>query len=1603
MRFAVKSAFLVAVLALFLLITPSAFGAACGSNATGNWSAPATWTNCNGGIPTAADTVEIRNGNTVTVNIATAVAASMQIASATGTTDGSLVFNAGSKVTVTGISTIGGASDQADAFINMTNGGTFSSGGFALGTGDNNVGVIAGLGTAELTANNTLPGPFAFNNLVIVAGTTTFGGNFIVNGTLVQTGGNINTGGFTLTVNGSHDAGTRTVSGSNYVLAAGGTLLSGSPAGVNGNIITTARTLSTGANYTFDGTAAQVTGAAMPATVNNLTITNPAGVTLTQATVSNGVLNVASGNFNIGAMNYTAAGATSVGGTLNFTSATGTKTFTGNVTVNNGGTWTESANEDISFGGNLQNDGTINGGTGIHTFTGAIKTFGGANPIVMPNVAITGTYTNNGTLTVATALSGAGSLTQGANGTLNIGGTATINTLTATAAGNTVNYNGAAQTIKGANYYHLTLSGSGVKTLPNNLTTIAGNFALSGTATTTMASNLNVTGNLSVGAGTALTIGGFDFSIGGTTSVSGTLTHNNANGNKTFTGDVTINNGGIWNETVAEAISFGGDLQNDGNFTAGTGIHTFTGTNKTIGGSNEVAIPNLTISGTTTNTGTLTVSTALAGTSTLTNGANALLNYGGAAAITPTLVATAAGNTVDYERAGAQTVKATTYNNVTFSGSGLKTNTGTTVNGILSMQGTATASAAPTYGATATLEYKGSGAQVTGPELLATMAAGRTVRIDNVNGVTLNATTTINGTLNFTAGNLNTGANNVYIGAGGTVTRTSGHVVGNLRKYVATGATNVTFEVGDAASYAPAQIAFASVTTAGDVTVRAVTGDHANIGSSTIDAAQTANRNWIVTGTGIVFTNYSATFNFVAGDLDALATPGSFVVGRYAGGSWTYPTVGTKTGTSTQATGLTAFGDFQLGELTLILNISGIVFEDKNYGGGAGRSQASSSGIGRAGVRVELYTILGLYQTFTTTDAAGSYTFTGLLPGTYVVRVVNGTVTSSRGGSGLLAVQTYRTNVTSGTAVAVTDHVGGENPTLADAGNGVLLGLLATLTTGTTTPQSITSVAALSGNITGVDFGFSFNVIVNRNNTGQGSLRQFLTNANALTNGGMAQSGLVAGIDNAVFMLADGTARPGLNTSYATQFAGGVASIAPTSALPTVTDPVVLDASNQPNYAGVPIVELNGASAGAATSGFTITAGSSAVRGFVINRFTTYGINISTAGGNTVTGNYLGTNAAGTAASANTTAGIRITSTGNTVGGTSATARNVISGNGSMGINIEAGNNIVQGNYVGLNAAGSGTIANFASGISVGGSATGNMIGGTTAGAANLISGNGKGVVIVSGTGNGILTNSIYGNTGIGIDLNNDGVTANNGTKSGALPNSGMDTPVFTTRIYGSGTLTLAGYVGTAAGQVAFAGATVQVFKSDNDASGFGEGQIYLGTLTADANGNFSGTLTASLVVGDRITGTATDAANNTSEFGANAIVTNAPPSVALVKTVLPLGNQAPGADLTYTVAFTNNGGQAAQVFIIMDPVPANTDFKVGSVSTVLGTTGLTVAVAYSNNNGTTYTYTPVSAGGGAPAGYDRNVTNVRWIFGNNLPQTAPNNTGSVTFTVRIR
>ena len=98
-----------------------------------------------------------------------------------------------------------------------------------------------------------------------------------------------------------------------------------------------------------------------------------------------------------------------------------------------------------------------------------------------------------------------------------------------------------------------------------------------------------------------------------------------------------------------------------------------------------------------------------------------------------------------------------------------------------------------------------------------------------------------------------------------------------------------------------------------------------------------------------------------------------------------------------------------------------------------------------------------------------------------------------------------------------------------------------------------------------------------------------------------------------------------------------------------------------------------------------------------------------------------------------------------------------------------------------------------------------------------------------------------------------------------------------------------------------------------------------------------------------------------------------------------------------------NSGGSAATGIVLVDSLRKDVDFKLGSVTSNLGTSALSITMTYSNNGGVFFVYTPVSAGGGAPAGYDRTVSSVHLIFTGRLSQTSPNNAASVGLTARIR
>ena len=524
----------------------------------------------------------------------------------------------------------------------------------------------------------------------------------------------------------------------------------------------------------------------------------------------------------------------------------------------------------------------------------------------------------------------------------------------------------------------------------------------------------------------------------------------------------------------------------------------------------------------------------------------------------------------------------------------------------------------------------------------------------------------------------------------------------------------------------------------------------------------------------------------------------------------------------------------------------------------------------------------------------------------------------------------------------------------------------------------------------------------------------------------------------------------------------GPHTIQPLFALPTITDPVVIDGTTEPDFAGTPIIELDGTNAGI-VHGLSITTGNSTVLGLVINRFGLNGVLITGAGatGNVIEGNFIGTDVTGTSSLGNGLHGVSIVDApNNTVGGTTSAARNVISGNSAFGVeiifagstgnlvqgnyigtdvngavalsnsegvfidaapnntiggttagarNVISGNtnngasingsgatgNLVQGNYIGTDPTGTAALGNGNAGVLVGnvGNAANNTIGGTTAGARNVISGNFEGVTIVDdglgaggnvvqgnyigtdvtgtsaignvvgvlllasgntiggtstgagntiafstnlgvkmdrGTGNAILSNSIFSNGDLGIDLGADGLTANDAGDGDTGANNLQNFPVLTSAFKGSTTIE-----GTL-NSTPSATFTLEFFSNSAcDPFGHGEGESLLGStvVTTDGGGDasFMVPFPTDLPTGTVITATATDPSNNTSEFSQCATVADftiavAPASVTVVR----------GEAATYTVTVSSEGGTFnGDVSLSCTGLPAQTScsFAPGTVT----------------------------------------------------------------------
>ncbi len=354
------------------------------------------------------------------------------------------------------------------------------------------------------------------------------------------------------------------------------------------------------------------------------------------------------------------------------------------------------------------------------------------------------------------------------------------------------------------------------------------------------------------------------------------------------------------------------------------------------------------------------------------------------------------------------------------------------------------------------------------------------------------------------------------------------------------------------------------------------------------------------------------------------------------------------------------------------------------------------------------------------------------------------------------------------------------------------------------------------------------------------------------------------------------------------------------------------------------------------------------------------GINLSGAA-DLVEGNYIGTDVTGTAILPNLI-GATFHLLGSTIGGTAAGAGNVIAGNAGDGIRLDInGGDLIQGNFIGVNAAGT-ALSNGANGIFVNlpapttpatsALALNDTIGGTAAGAGNVIAHNGGAGVDLSNqygsiTGLSIVGNSIDANSGLGIDLASTGVP-----QPGYLFITATTTASNLITVYG----VFDGTPGVAEQVDLFASAQA-------DASGYGEGQTYLGTISVTPGSSglagFQGRFAAPPSGQAVITGTVTGTDGNTSEFSQTYPAVANSPLANLVLTGTTSGSSvAVNSTVTFTETVTNSGASAAAGTIFRVALPT------GLVNATIASGGTSGTIT--NGNVASLSLGTIAAGGSA-------------------------------------
>lgn len=532
-------------------------------------------------------------------------------------------------------------------------------------------------------------------------------------------------------------------------------------------------------------------------------------------------------------------------------------------------------------------------------------------------------------------------------------------------------------------------------------------------------SSVSLSGNISVtGASSMLTVYGvIDPGSPGYTITSegairiygnGKLKVNAATftGNYLFTGIVTMFSGAIieysstvTNQVVSSAYAYSVLI------ISGSGIKSLAANLPALV-SNNSATGKIIVSGGTFDLGTYTANrgTSVAG-GTLSIASGASIRMAGANNF-PLNFSTrslAANSTAEYYGVN-QTISAQAYGNLVISGSGIKTAaTAFSVAGDLTIQGGALNTNATAVTHTVSGNFIMTGGSLTGTNstyLLNGSANQQLQLLSNLiklsvnkpaGHVVLGSDITVNTTLTFIKGLIQTDTYAVNIASSGSVTgagTSTGWVNGYLRRNIPTGASITrSFEIGNTTDYTPASVTFANVAVSGTLTGSITANDHPELAYSGIDSAKSVNQVWNFTNSGTSFSTASVTLNWNTPDVDAGANSGSFKAGVFNASSWTLPSISTLTPASLQATGLTAFGEFAVGEKVQIIKWTGNDFSSdwfapKNWFGGVPASDAAvliPNGIGGGRVYPVLTSGTGKLNDLTIESAAGLTVSNGTL------------------------------------------------------------------------------------------------------------------------------------------------------------------------------------------------------------------------------------------------------------------------------------------------------------------------------------------------------------------------------------------------------------------------------------------------------------------------------------------------------------------------------------------------------------------------------------------------------------------------------------------------